>query len=83
MFTSKSSMDAKIARRVGKEMGRFDDRMGHFFPDKAYAGGINLRPGVYSMTINYYNGANLIHSERRENVHVEAGELNLLTSYFF
>jgi hypothetical protein len=83
MFTPKSSMDARIAKRVEKEMGRFDDRMGRYLPDKAYAGGINLTPGVYSMTINYYNGANLIHSERRENVTVKAGHLNLVTSYSF
>jgi hypothetical protein len=56
--------------------------MGRFFPDKAYAGGINLPPGVYSMTINYYNSDKLIHSERRENVRAEAGKLNLVTSYF-
>jgi hypothetical protein len=83
MLSSKSSMDARIAKRVGKEMGRLDDRMGRYLPDKAYAGGINLAPGVYSMTINYYNGANLIYSERHENVSVEAGQLNLVTSYSF
>jgi tetratricopeptide (TPR) repeat protein len=83
MFTSKSSMDARIARRVGKEMGGFDDRMGRYLPGKAYAGGINLAPGVYSMTISYYNGVNLIHSERHENVNVKTGQLNLVTSYSF
>jgi hypothetical protein len=81
MFTPKSSMDARIAKRVGREMGRLDDRMGRYLPGKAYAGGINLAPGVYSMTINYYNGVNLIHSERHERVSVEAGQLNLVTSY--
>ena len=79
--SSKGMYDARIARQVNKEMGRFDDRMGRFFPGKAYAGGINLQPGVYSMTINYYNGARLIRSERRENVRVEAGKLNLVTSH--
>jgi hypothetical protein len=83
MFTPKSSMDTRIARRVEREMGRLDDRMGRYLPDKAYAGGINLAPGVYSLTINYYNGANLIHSERHENVTVKAGQLNLVTSYSF
>jgi len=82
-ISTKGIYDARISRQVNKELGRQDDRMGRFFPDKAYAGGINLRPGVYHITINYYSGTRLIHSERRENVRAASGELNLVTSYSF
>ena len=75
--------DARIARRLNRELRGMDSRQGRFLPDRAYAGGINLIPGVYSITINFFNGACLIHSERHENVPVQAGALNLVTSYFF
>lgn len=80
LFTSTRGIyDAIIAKQVAREMGRFDDRMGAFFPDKAYAGGINLAPGVYSITINYYNNSDLLYSESHENVRAEEGKLNLVT----
>jgi len=75
--------DARIAHRLNRELRGMDSRQGRFLPDRAYAGGINLAPGLYSITINFFNGAHLIHSERHENVRVQAGALNLVTSYFF
>jgi hypothetical protein len=82
VFYSKEGLDARIAKQVIKELGRVEDRMSRYFPDKAYAGGINLTPGVYSLTVNYYNDGGLVHSERRENVRVEAGALNLVESFY-
>jgi tetratricopeptide (TPR) repeat protein len=79
---TKGIEDAEIAYQVNKELGRFDDRMGRFLPDKAYAGGINLDPGIYGITVNYYNGGTLLRSERHENVRVETGCLNLIESFF-
>jgi hypothetical protein len=81
-ISTKNMDDAEIARQVNKELGRLDDRMGRFLPDKAYADGINLDPGSYGITVNYYNGGTLLRSERHENVRVEAGRLNLIESFF-
>jgi hypothetical protein len=60
-----------------------DTRMGRFFPSKAYSGGINLDPGTYTISINYYSGNTLLHTDRRENVEVQAGRLNLIQSVCF
>ncbi|GHU09658.1 hypothetical protein FACS1894151_07870 [Spirochaetia bacterium] len=58
-----------------------DIRMSRYFPRYAYIGGINVEPGTYSFTVNYYEGSRRIHSERRENVRVNAGALNLVETF--
>jgi hypothetical protein len=55
-----------------------DTRLSRYFPSRAYVGGINLEPGVYSITVNYYGRRSLIHTDRRNNVIVSSGSLNLL-----
>jgi hypothetical protein len=70
-----------IEERIEKDNRIHDLRMGRYFPGKAYSGGINLAPGVYSFTVNYSGGGKIIHSERFENVAVEAGKLNLIETY--
>ncbi|MDR0443782.1 MAG: hypothetical protein LBH44_10280 [Treponema sp.] len=60
-----------------------DTRMGRFFPGRAHCGGINLDPGSYTVTINYYAGNTLLGTDRRENVQVQAGKLNLIESMCF
>jgi hypothetical protein len=55
-----------------------DIRVSRYFPGYAYVGGINLEPGVYSVTINYYWRRSLIYTDRRNNVIVSSGSLNLL-----
>ncbi|ULQ60836.1 hypothetical protein K7I13_06105 [Brucepastera parasyntrophica] len=55
-----------------------DLRMSRYFPSKALVGGINLEPGTYSFTVNYYDKAGrLLHHLRYENVPVQANRLNL------
>jgi hypothetical protein len=55
-----------------------DLRVARYFPGKAYVGGINLKPGTYSFSVNYYSGPDkIIASRRHENVPVRAGALNL------
>ena len=68
-----------ILSRVAADASENADlRMSRFFPAQAHVGGINLEPGVYSITVNYYGrGRNLIASERRDNVPVREGVLNL------
>jgi hypothetical protein len=55
-----------------------DTRVSRYFPGYAYVGGINLDPGVYTVTVHYYGRSGLIYSERRGNVMVSSGSLNLL-----
>lgn len=58
-----------------------DVRMSRYLPERAYVGGINLAPGTYSFSINYYSGDTLVESQRFENVKAEEGKLNLLVDY--
>lgn len=55
-----------------------DLRIARYIPGSAYVGGINLAPGVYSYTVNYYNSSNqIIHSIRFHDVQVQKNQLNL------
>jgi hypothetical protein len=55
-----------------------DLRSTRYFPGKAYAGGVNLEPGIYSFTVVYYGTSGEIVAERYfENIDVKAYKLNL------
>jgi hypothetical protein len=55
-----------------------DLRASRYFPGKAYVGGINLKPGVYSLTVTFYGSNKTALAVRRhENVRVSANALNL------
>ena len=45
---------------------RADTRLSRYFPGFALVGGINLEPGYYSLTVNFYGNSGLLHSERKE-----------------
>jgi len=76
-----AGLSVATAARIGADATESADiRMSRFLPDKAYIGGINLDPGVYSVIINYYQGNDLIYSDAREDVKVSDDELNLLQS---
>lgn len=77
-----------FAQRANEAKGDYDTmdrtvdrRMGRFIPGRAYVGGINLKPGTYSFTINYYKGKDIIHSRKIENYRTEEGKLNLIDDY--
>jgi hypothetical protein len=72
-----TAITAKTAMDLSEEA---DTRMSRYLPDKAYIGGINLDPGVYSVIINYYNGNNLITGVEYRDVTVNQNGLNLLES---
>lgn len=55
-----------------------DIRMSRFLPNKAYAGGINLAPGTYNVTINFLSGGRTIATVNRTDVEVKANTLNLV-----
>ena len=70
-----------IAARTAMDLSeRADTRMSRYLPDKAFIGGINLDPGVYSVIINYYSGNSLIASSEYRDVTVNQNALNLLES---
>jgi hypothetical protein len=55
-----------------------DIRMGRYFPDKAYIGGINLEPGTYSGTVTFYNKGRAIAMNDFNELNVRANALNLI-----
>jgi len=55
-----------------------DIRMSRYIPDKAYIGGINLEPGTYNITINYYSGSRIVAKDERRDVVVRANTPNLI-----
>jgi len=68
-----------IAARTAMDVSESaDTRMSRYLPDKAYIGGINLDPGVYSVIINYYSGNSIIDSWEYRDVTVKENALNLL-----
>ncbi|MDR1307760.1 MAG: hypothetical protein LBK74_09330 [Treponema sp.] len=55
-----------------------DLRVARYFPGKAYVGGINLDPGIYSFSVNYYGeGGRMLASRRHENMQIRVNALNL------
>jgi len=70
-----------LAARMAMDLSEAaDTRMSRYLPNKAYIGGINLDPGVYSVIINYYSGNDLIDSAEYRDVTVNQNTLNLLES---
>ncbi|MDR2134863.1 MAG: hypothetical protein LBP27_07115 [Treponema sp.] len=57
---------------------RADLRISRYFPAKAWAGGINLAPGLYSFRVRYYSRSGKeVASFRYENMRIREGALNL------
>lgn len=53
-----------------------DTRLSRYFPCYALVGGINLEPGVYTVTVNFYGNGGLVNSQSKE-IEVREGFLNL------
>ena len=58
-----------------------DTRMSRYFPDKAYIGGINLRPGTYTVTATYYSGPIVIAEDNARDINVLVNKLNLIETF--
>jgi hypothetical protein len=70
------SLGAQIFAEVSEQA---DLRAAHYFPGKALVGGINLDPGIYSFTVNYYDTKRrLVYQQRFENISVQENQLNLV-----
>jgi hypothetical protein len=66
-----------LGRAVSEATEKADTRASRYFPACAFVGGINLEPGIYSVTINYYGTNGLIGTSRQENLLVRENNLNL------
>jgi tetratricopeptide (TPR) repeat protein len=58
-----------------------DIRSSRYFPGRAYVGGVTLEPGVYNITVNFYQGHSLLESVKRPGVKVEAGKTNIIEAF--
>ena len=70
-----AGVGGKIASDVSEAA---DIRMSRYLPSKAYIGGINIAPGTYNVTINFYSGSSVIAKVEHTDVSVKAGALNLV-----
>ncbi len=59
---------------------RADIRQGVYFPNKASAAGFSVDPGIYSVTIEYMSGSNVVEKKTIEKVVVEGGKVNVEVS---
>ncbi|MEI6891958.1 MAG: hypothetical protein V5783_07280 [Pontiella sp.] len=60
-----------------------DLRMSRFFPATASINELHLKEGLYDIRVNYYSkSGTLLHSDKREQISVKAGTLNLLQSAY-
>jgi len=55
-----------------------DIRMSRYLPNKAYIGNINLAPGTYTVTINYYSEGTMTRTMAFEGVEVKSNSVNLV-----
>jgi len=70
-----AGVGGKIASDVSEAA---DIRMSRYLPSKAYIGGINIAPGTYNVTINFYSGSSVIAKVEHADFSVKAGALNLV-----
>jgi hypothetical protein len=69
---------AVTARKAMEATEAADIRMSRYLPSRAYVGGINLDPGTYDVTVNFYSGRNIVSSVEHKDVNVRARGLNLI-----
>jgi hypothetical protein len=58
-----------------------DIRSSRYFPGKAYVGGVNLPPGTYNVTVNFYNKASPVETIRYKGVKVEERKTNIIEAF--
>jgi len=75
-----ASIGSKVAVDASEKA---DIRMGKFFPDKSYIGGINLDPGTYNIAITFFQGNFPIVKEEYKDIIIRANQLNLIEVFAF
>jgi hypothetical protein len=73
------SLAGSIAQLAADLSEKADIRTSRFFPSRAYCGGVNLDPGVYSLKVNFYDADGvLLNAVQIADIQVKAGKLNLV-----
>ncbi|MDR0643591.1 MAG: hypothetical protein LBG05_01570 [Treponema sp.] len=67
------------AKKSADALAQADIRSSRYFPNKAYAGGLTLDPGEYTVTINYYSGGAKIGSVEKK-INAQAGKANIVNA---
>lgn len=67
---------------LNEKTEKADLRHSNYFPGRADVGGITLKPGLYNITVSYFGDkkSSPLYSEYFNEVKVEKGKLNLVTS---
>ena len=72
-------LGVSLLARAGVDASeKADIRMGRFFPDKAYIGGVNLDPGTYQVTVAFYHRGEVIAKSEFRDQNIRLNELNLI-----
>ncbi len=76
---------ASVATDVAVDASeKADLRISRFFPAHAYVAEFHLEPGVYDITVEYYDTrGRVVFVDRRSGIEIAAGNLNVLSSYSF
>jgi hypothetical protein len=75
LILSVLSLGTQIAAEVSEEA---DLRLSRYFPGKAWVTGLDIKPGLYSFTVNYFDSSGgVIASYRKEDMLVQEHGLNL------
>jgi hypothetical protein len=74
---------ARVAKAFADVSESADTRSSRYFPSVAWAGGVNLPPGTYRVTVDFYAGRRLVDSVPHESVTVEEGRTNLVEAFSF
>jgi hypothetical protein len=72
---------ALLGKLVTEASEAADIRSSRYFPGRAYVGGVNLQPGIYNITVNFYNGVSLLESIKFSGVKVEAQKTNIIEAF--
>jgi len=78
-YAELAALTTALAGKIAADASEGADiRMSRYMPNKAYIGGINLDPGTYNITINYYSGSRIVAKDERRDVVVRENEPNLI-----
>ncbi|MDR1909988.1 MAG: hypothetical protein LBQ35_08770 [Spirochaetaceae bacterium] len=69
---------ARAAKAAADATERADTRSSRYLPSLAWAGGINLPPGNYAVTVRFLAGSRVVYTRICDSVPVAAGRTNLI-----
>ena len=75
LITALGKITTKIAIDATE---RADVRMARYLPDKVFVGNVDIDPGFYTLTINYFSNEKILKTEIKENIEVKERTLNIV-----